>query len=132
MTASPGGGGSSSKDGGSNNPSVVTGPTASGRRGRFIVLGSSGECLPVNRKLKKNPQSVSNAHCTRTDSNSIYSSCNSSETESENEEKYFSAKTSFDEFVDGMWYLFLFFFLLFHSSYISFYIVYVFVYLVWI
>lgn len=89
-------------------PSVVTGPTASGRRGRFIVLGSSGECLPVNRKLKKRPTSVPNAHFIRTDSNSIYSSCNSSDVEGEDEEKYFSAKTSFDEFLDGNSYFYKF------------------------
>lgn len=49
------------------------------RRGRFIVLGSSGECLPVKRK----PESRS----------SLYSSVESSE------EEFHSAKTSLD---DGM------------------------------
>ncbi|XP_018336624.1 uncharacterized protein LOC108745068 isoform X2 [Agrilus planipennis] len=45
------------------------------RKGRFIVLGSSGECLPVKRK----------------ESSSVYSSCNSSDDE------FHSAKGSFDE-----------------------------------
>ncbi|GAB0099238.1 Poly(ADP-ribose) glycohydrolase [Sergentomyia squamirostris] len=49
---------------------LVIGPTASGRRGRFIVLGSSGECLPVTRR--------SLSQCT---SSSIYSSCDSSDDE---------------------------------------------------
>ncbi|KAF5269267.1 hypothetical protein FQR65_LT02568 [Abscondita terminalis] len=50
--------------------------TLNNRRGRFIVLGSSGECLPVNRRepLSKTPQS----------------SCSSSD-------EYHSAKTSLDE-----------------------------------
>lgn len=48
------------------------------RRGRFIVLGSSGECLPVNRKL-----------LLQHDSSSLYSSCES--------ELYLSARGSFDE-----------------------------------
>lgn len=47
------------------------------RRGRFIVLGSSGECLPVNRKAVEGA--------------SLYSSCNSSEDE------FHSARTSLDE-----------------------------------
>lgn len=47
------------------------------RRGRFIVLGSSGECLPVKRK----PDSKS----------SLYSSAESSE------EEFHSAKTSLDD-----------------------------------
>ncbi|KAK9703626.1 Poly (ADP-ribose) glycohydrolase (PARG) [Popillia japonica] len=47
------------------------------RRGRFIVLGSSGECLPVKRK----PESRS----------SLYSSAESSE------EEFLSAKTSLDD-----------------------------------
>lgn len=38
----------------------------------------------------------------RTDSNSTYSSCNSSDGNDEiGEEKYYSAKTSFDDFVEG-------------------------------
>lgn len=48
------------------------------RRGRFIVLGSSGECLPVSRKVLEQ-------------STSLYSSCNSSEDE------FHSAQTSLDE-----------------------------------
>lgn len=48
------------------------------RRGRFIVLGSSGECLPVSRKPLL-------------ESKSVYSSCESSE------EDYQSAKSSFDD-----------------------------------
>ncbi|XP_062528590.1 uncharacterized protein LOC101742248 isoform X3 [Bombyx mori] len=51
------------------------------RRGRFIVLGSSGECLPVTR-------STGNDQDTQEDS--LYSSCNSSEDE------YHSANDSFD------------------------------------
>lgn len=102
LAASPMGG-SSSKDGSSNVPSVVTGPTASGRRGRFIVLGSSGECLPVNRRTAKRQLYASSSHA-RTDSNSIYSSCNSSENdEADDEEKYYSARTSFDEFAEGVY-----------------------------
>uniref|UniRef100_A0A1B0CZ63 poly(ADP-ribose) glycohydrolase n=1 Tax=Phlebotomus papatasi TaxID=29031 RepID=A0A1B0CZ63_PHLPP len=49
---------------------LVVGPTASGRRGRFIVLGSSGECLPVTRR--------SLSQCT---GSSLYSSCESSDDE---------------------------------------------------
>lgn len=45
------------------------------RRGRFIVLGSSGECLPVSRKPLE-------------EENSEYSSCESSESE------FYSAKSS--------------------------------------
>lgn len=48
------------------------------RRGRFIVLGSSGECLPVTRNPLEHTKSV-------------YSSCESSE------EEFLSAKTSLDE-----------------------------------
>lgn len=60
---------------------LVSGPTASGRRGRFIVLGSSGEHLPVNRKYKLSETSTSQ-----------FSSCNSSL------EEYHSAKgSSIDE-----------------------------------
>ncbi|XP_055326959.1 uncharacterized protein LOC129580499 isoform X2 [Sitodiplosis mosellana] len=95
LVASPMGG-SSSKDGGS----VVTGPTASGRRGRFIVLGSSGECLPVNRTTAKR-QMFAKSSTNRTDSNSTYSSCNSSDGHDDvGEEMYFSARTSFDDFVE--------------------------------
>lgn len=46
------------------------------RRGRFIVLGSSGECLPVTRGGE---------------GGSSYSSCQSSE------EEFHSAKTSLDD-----------------------------------
>lgn len=55
---------------------LVVGPTASGRRGRFIILGSSGECLPVNRK-----------------GSSLYSSCDSSV---DDDDEYHSAKGSVD------------------------------------
>ncbi|XP_037036217.1 uncharacterized protein LOC119074301 isoform X2 [Bradysia coprophila] len=62
-----------------NGGSVVSGPVAaSQRRGRFIVLGSSGECLPVSRRLLPN------------DNSSVYSSCDSES------EEYHSAKASFD------------------------------------
>lgn len=78
----------------------MLGPTASGRRGRFIVLGSSGECLPVNRTIAKRQMFAKSTN--RTDSNSTYSSCNSSDGHDDvGEEMYFSAKTSFDEFVEG-------------------------------
>lgn len=56
-----------------NNEAIIT-----NRRGRFIVLGSSGECLPVNR------------HPLREES-SNYTSCESSE------EEFHSAKNSLDE-----------------------------------
>lgn len=59
-------------------PGLVSGPVASGRRGRFIILGSSGECLPVSRK--------SISQC-----GSRYSSCNSSSDE------FHSAKGSSSE-----------------------------------
>lgn len=89
--------GSGSKEGSKSN-SVVTGPTAANRRGRFIVLGSSGECLPVNRKSQ--PATVSNPaaplqHC---DSNSIYSSCDSDDSE---DEEYHSARASFEDCIEG-------------------------------
>lgn len=79
------------------------GPTASGRRGRFIVLGSSGECLPVNRITAKRQLFAKSSTTNRTDSNSTYSSCNSSDANDDDvgEEKYYSAKTSFDDFVEG-------------------------------
>ncbi|KAG5866492.1 hypothetical protein JTB14_004014 [Gonioctena quinquepunctata] len=48
------------------------------RRGRFIVLGSSGECLPVTRKPLE-------------EEGSVYSSCGSSEGE------FLSARTSLDD-----------------------------------
>lgn len=47
------------------------GATLNNRRGRFIVLGSSGECLPVTRA----PAPGSNQE------DSLYSSCNSSDEE---------------------------------------------------
>lgn len=50
------------------------------RRGRFIVLGSSGECLPVTRA----------APVVHLQEDSLYSSCNSSDDE------YHSANGSFD------------------------------------
>lgn len=112
-------GGSSSKDGGSvvtgclllkytfvskwwRTP-LFTGPTASGRRGRFIVLGSSGECLPVNRIASKRQLFAKSSTNRTADSNSTYSSCNSSDQDHEDaaEEKYYSAKTSFDDFMEG-------------------------------
>lgn len=82
----------------------LIGPTASGRRGRFIVLGSSGECLPVNRVMAKREMFAKSLNG-RTESNSVYSSCNSSDDNDNNgieDETYFSAKTSFDDFVEGM------------------------------
>lgn len=77
----------------------MIGPTASGRRGRFIVLGSSGECLPVNRVVAKREMFAKSLNG-RTESNSVYSSCNSDNNDIE-DETYFSAKTSFDDFVEG-------------------------------
>ncbi|KRT79940.1 hypothetical protein AMK59_6474, partial [Oryctes borbonicus] len=59
------------------NRSAQTEGVLNNRRGRFIVLGSSGECLPVKRK----PESKS----------SLYSSAESSE------EEFHSAKTSLDD-----------------------------------
>ncbi|XP_059049225.1 uncharacterized protein LOC131844374 [Achroia grisella] len=58
------------------------GSTLNNRRGRFIVLGSSGECLPVTRS-PGNPN-------LETQEDSLYSSCNSSDDE------YHSANDSFD------------------------------------
>ncbi|KAM3966526.1 uncharacterized protein ACR2FA_012063 isoform 2-T4 [Aphomia sociella] len=57
------------------------GNTLNNRRGRFIVLGSSGECLPVTRS-PGNPM--------ENQEDSLYSSCNSSDDE------YHSANDSFD------------------------------------
>ncbi|CAG4963284.1 unnamed protein product [Parnassius apollo] len=58
------------------------GGTLNNRRGRFIVLGSSGECLPVTRS----PGLIN----LDTQEDSLYSSCNSSDDE------YHSANDSFD------------------------------------
>lgn len=58
--------------------------TLNNRRGRFIVLGSSGECLPVTRV----PDSTNHPPLQQEDS--MYSSCNSSDDE------YHSANDSFD------------------------------------
>ncbi|GBP22914.1 Poly(ADP-ribose) glycohydrolase 1 [Eumeta japonica] len=55
--------------------------TLNNRRGRFIVLGSSGECLPVTR--------APDAHAPPQE-DSLYSSCNASDDE------YHSANDSFD------------------------------------
>lgn len=56
------------------------GATLNNRRGKFIVLGSSGECLPVTRP----PNQMD------TQEDSLYSSCNSSDDE------FHSANDSFD------------------------------------
>uniref|UniRef100_A0A182ING1 PARG catalytic Macro domain-containing protein n=1 Tax=Anopheles atroparvus TaxID=41427 RepID=A0A182ING1_ANOAO len=64
--------------------SVCSGSGA--RRGKFIILGSSGECLPVNRHPLRIPDC--HQHGTRPDS---LSSCGSSQDE------FHSAKDSFDE-----------------------------------
>ncbi|XP_023940123.1 uncharacterized protein LOC112047282 isoform X2 [Bicyclus anynana] len=56
------------------------GGTLNNRRGRFIVLGSSGECLPVTR----------GSGLSNTQEDSLYSSCNSSDDE------FHSANDSFD------------------------------------
>lgn len=55
--------------------------TLNNRRGKFIVLGSSGECLPVTRGPVTNMD---------TQEDSLYSSCNSSDDE------FHSANDSFD------------------------------------
>ncbi|XP_022122848.2 uncharacterized protein LOC110998481 isoform X1 [Pieris rapae] len=57
--------------------------TLNNRRGRFIVLGSSGECLPVTRN--------SGLQTAETQEDSLYSSCNSSDDE------FHSANSSFDD-----------------------------------
>ncbi|CAK1548425.1 unnamed protein product [Leptosia nina] len=57
--------------------------TLNNRRGRFIVLGSSGECLPVTRN--------SGLQSAETQEDSLYSSCNSSDDE------FHSANSSFDD-----------------------------------
>lgn len=54
--------------------------TPSGRRGRFIVLGSSGECLPVSRSAAGMPPGTS-----------LYSSC-----ASESDDEFHSARTSLE------------------------------------
>lgn len=56
------------------------GATLNNRRGKFIVLGSSGECLPVTRPDNH----------TDIQEDSLYSSCNSSDDE------FHSANDSFD------------------------------------
>ncbi|XP_055607530.1 uncharacterized protein LOC129755186 isoform X2 [Uranotaenia lowii] len=58
----------------------TSGVLTGGHRGRFIVLGSSGECLPVNRHPLRIPIQ-----------NDSYSSCESSNDE------FHSARDSFDE-----------------------------------
>lgn len=63
--------------------STVTGPLNNGRRGRFIILGSSGECLPISRKSLSRHSS------------SVYSSCDS------DSDEYVSAKNSFDDGIDS-------------------------------
>lgn len=91
---------SSRGDAASKSNSVVTGPTAANRRGRFIVLGSSGECLPVNRKSQViNAESTVATTLQRCDSNSIYSSCDSGNSE---DEEYHSARTSFEDCIEGI------------------------------
>ena len=75
---------------GSMSPNLVIGPVAaSGRKGKFIVLGSSGECLPVNRRLLS--QNTENTK------NSLYSSCDSlDQDDSEDDEEFHSARNSLD------------------------------------
>uniref|UniRef100_A0A182NSQ7 poly(ADP-ribose) glycohydrolase n=1 Tax=Anopheles dirus TaxID=7168 RepID=A0A182NSQ7_9DIPT len=68
-------------------PSVCSGSGAS-RRGKFIILGSSGECLPVNRHPLRIPDGVPQQGIARPD---MLSSCGSSQDE------FHSAKDSFDE-----------------------------------
>ncbi|XP_041762845.1 uncharacterized protein LOC121588685 isoform X1 [Anopheles merus] len=71
-----------------NAPSVCSG-SGSNRRGKFIILGSSGECLPVNRHPLRIPDSYQQQQgLTRPDT---LSSCGSSQDE------FHSAKDSFDE-----------------------------------
>lgn len=67
-----------------------------GRRGRFIVLGSSGECLPVNRSGL--------LAAARDSAGSMYSSCDSGsapdddneDDEDDDDAEYLSARGSFD------------------------------------
>ncbi|XP_035895243.1 uncharacterized protein LOC118504633 isoform X1 [Anopheles stephensi] len=66
-------------------PSVCSG-SSSNRRGKFIILGSSGECLPVNRHPLRIPDGYQ--PLTRPET---LSSCGSSQDE------FHSAKESFDE-----------------------------------
>lgn len=62
-----------------------------GRRGRFIVLGSSGECLPVSRHLLGHHAGCSGS------SGSLYSSCDEQdEFDTDDEEEYLSARESFE------------------------------------
>ncbi|XP_053659526.1 uncharacterized protein LOC128708573 [Anopheles marshallii] len=68
-------------------PSVCSG-SGSNRRGKFIILGSSGECLPVNRHPLRIPDGYQQQGLTRPDT---LSSCGSSQDE------FHSAKDSFDE-----------------------------------
>ncbi|XP_053680386.1 uncharacterized protein LOC128731302 [Anopheles nili] len=70
-------------------PSVCSG-SGSGRRGKFIILGSSGECLPVNRHPLRIPDGASQQQQGMARPASL-SSCGSSQDE------FHSAKDSFDE-----------------------------------
>lgn len=77
-----------------------------GRRGRFIVLGSSGECLPVNRSGAVAAAAPdAHPHLTHMQSGadsggSMYSSCDSGSDDDRDEdnddEEYLSARGSFD------------------------------------
>ncbi|PNF37076.1 hypothetical protein B7P43_G08095 [Cryptotermes secundus] len=59
-------------------------PSPSSRRGRFIVLGSSGECLPVSRQPLGTSSLYSSCHSTSAASEEFHSACTSLDTE-ENE-----------------------------------------------
>lgn len=82
------------------------------RRGRFIVLGSSGECLPINRPVGgalKVPKSAEKSF----KRNSFYSSCDDPNSDvSDDEDEFYSARNSLnegdddsdEEFVEGQRY----------------------------
>lgn len=56
-------------------------PSPSSRRGRFIVLGSSGECLPVSRQPLGTSSLYSSCHSTSAASEEFHSACTSLDTE---------------------------------------------------
>uniref|UniRef100_A0A182PBB0 poly(ADP-ribose) glycohydrolase n=1 Tax=Anopheles epiroticus TaxID=199890 RepID=A0A182PBB0_9DIPT len=70
--------------------SSVCSGTGSNRRGKFIILGSSGECLPVNRHPLRIPDGTAQQQLGLTRPDTL-SSCGSSQDE------FHSAKDSFDE-----------------------------------
>lgn len=76
-------------------PRKSTGTSVADRRARYILLGSSGECLPINRKT----QFIDvRARRVMGDSESIYSSCDSKS--SDDDDVYHSARDSFDDSIE--------------------------------